>query len=185
MLHKWEVINGTKQYICLAGIVVSTSDCHPRGPGFDSRLYPRNFSGNIGSRTGSTQPREDNWMATWYEKERIQLRKLKLRLRNKRFANHKAPVLSFGSNHFSRSWLFGAVVPRIYFCGPGGSSGKVLGYGLDGPGSIPGVGGVEIFLHSFVSRLALGPTQPPIKWVPGNFPEVKAAERRTSHPTSS
>ena len=27
----------------LFGIVVSTSDCHPRGPGFDSRLYPRNF----------------------------------------------------------------------------------------------------------------------------------------------
>ena len=27
----------------LFGIVVSMSDCHPRGPGFDSRLYPRNF----------------------------------------------------------------------------------------------------------------------------------------------
>ena len=48
----------------LFGIVVSTSDCHPRGPGFDSRLYPRNFSGSIGSGTGSTQPREDNWVAT-------------------------------------------------------------------------------------------------------------------------
>ena len=47
--------------------------------------------------------------------------------------------------------------------GPGGSSGKALGYGLDGPSSIPGVGGVEIFLHSFVSRLALGSTEPPIK----------------------
>ena len=46
----------------LFGIVVSTSDCHPRGPGFDSRLYPRNFSGSIGSRMGSTQPREDNWI---------------------------------------------------------------------------------------------------------------------------
>ena len=46
---------------------------------------------------------------------------------------------------------------------PGGSSGKALGYGLDGPGSIPGVGEVEIFLHSFVSRLVLGSTQPPIK----------------------
>ena len=47
--------------------------------------------------------------------------------------------------------------------GPGGSSGKALGYALDGPGSIPGVGGVEIFLHSFVSKLALGSTQPPTK----------------------
>ena len=36
--------------------------------------------------------------------------------------------------------------------GPASSSGKALGYGLDDPGSIPGVGGVEIFLHSFVPK---------------------------------
>ena len=48
----------------LFGVVVSTSGCHSRGPGFDSRLYGRNFSGSIGSGTGSTQPREDNWVAT-------------------------------------------------------------------------------------------------------------------------
>ena len=35
-------------------------------------------------------------------------------------------------------------------------------YGLDGPGSIPG--GDEIFR---LSRPVLGPTQPPVKWVPG------------------
>ena len=45
----------------LSGIVVSISDCHPRGTGFDSRLYRINFSGGIGSETGSTQPREHNW----------------------------------------------------------------------------------------------------------------------------
>ena len=50
-------------YDHLFGIVVSTSDCHPKGPGFDSRLYPRNFFGSIGSGTGSTHPREDNWVA--------------------------------------------------------------------------------------------------------------------------
>ena len=75
----------------LFGIVVSTSDCRPRGPGFDSRLYPRNFCGSIGSGMGSTQPHEDNWVATWMRSCEIRLRKLKLRLREKCFANHKAP----------------------------------------------------------------------------------------------
>ena len=46
------------------GMVVGMSDCHPRVPGFDSQLYPRNFSGSIGSITGSIHPREDNWVAT-------------------------------------------------------------------------------------------------------------------------
>ena len=45
------------------GIVVSTSECDPRGHGFDSRLCPRNFSRSIGSGTVSTQPREANWVA--------------------------------------------------------------------------------------------------------------------------
>ena len=76
-------------------------------------------------------------------------------------------------------------VPFMKYCilllrGPGGSSGKALSYGLDGPGSIPGVGGVEIFLRSFASRLVLGSTQSPIKCVPGPLPGVKATERRTT-----
>ena len=36
----------------------------PRGPGFDSRLIPRNVSGSIVSGMGSTQPCEDNRKAT-------------------------------------------------------------------------------------------------------------------------
>jgi len=45
--------------------------------------------------------------------------------------------------------------------GPGSSVGVATDYGLDGPGSNPSVD--EIFR---LSRPALGPTLPPVKWVP-------------------
>jgi len=46
--------------------------------------------------------------------------------------------------------------------GPGSSVGIATDYGLDSPGSNPG--GDEIFCPP---RPALGPKQPPTKWVPG------------------
>jgi hypothetical protein len=54
------------------------------------------------------------------------------------------------------------------------SLGIVMGYRLDGQGLIPSRG--QIFLFSMVSKLALGPTQPPIQWVPwGDFAGGKVA----------
>ena len=55
---------------------------------------------------------------------------------------------------------FGVIIFSKY--GPGSSVGMATDYGLDGPGSNPG--GDEIFRSS---RPALGPTQPPVQWVPG------------------
>ena len=60
--------------------------------------------------------------------------------------------------------LFWCVLPPLKIfdtflipCGPGGSSGKALSCGLDGPGSIPGVWGVAIFLHSSCPDWPWGP----------------------------
>jgi hypothetical protein len=46
----------------LCGLVVRVIDYRSSGPGFDSQALPKKSSG---SGTGSTQPREYNWGATW------------------------------------------------------------------------------------------------------------------------
>ena len=60
----------------------------------------------------------------------------------------------------------------VFVCLTRGSSfGIANRYGLDGPGIESRWG--RDFPHLF--RPALGPTQPPIQWVPGLFPGGKAA----------
>jgi len=71
------------------------------------------------------------------------------------------------------------IITAITNCGPGSSVGIATDYGLDGPGSNPGRD--EIFRPS---RPALGLTQPPVKWVPVSFPDVKCGRGvlLTAHP---
>jgi len=63
-------------------------------------------------------------------------------------------------------------------CGPGISVGIATDYGLDGLGSNPG--GDEIFRPS---RPALGPTQPPVKWVLGLSQGYRQPGREADPPT--
>ena len=65
-------------------------------------------------------------------------------------------------------------------CGSGRSVGIATDYGLDGPGSNPGWD--EILRPS---RRALGPTQPPVKWVQGISRGVKCGRAAGHLPSSS
>jgi len=70
------------------------------------------------------------------------------------------------------SWLFFLIFlkPTSPVSGLGNSVGTATDYRLDGLGSNPG--GDEIFDPS---KPALGPTQPPVKWVPGLSQRKSAA----------
>ena len=73
--------------------------------------------------------------------------------------------------HYEFSWclhylnfldLFLTIQRKKYTCGPGSSVGIAADYGMESPGSNPGQD--DIFRPY---RPALGPTQPPVQWVPG------------------
>jgi hypothetical protein len=65
--------------------------------------------------------------------------------------------------------------------GLGSSVGIATDYGLDGP-EIEARWGCD-FSHT--SRPALGPTQPPVQWIPGFFLGVKRPGRGADHPPPS
>jgi hypothetical protein len=72
---------------------------------------------------------------------------------------------------------------------PGSSGSIVSDYGLDDRaiGVRSPAGAKDFFLYPLVSRPALGPTQPPVQWVPRVFsPGVKARPGRDAdHSPSS
>jgi hypothetical protein len=65
VLYFFFYYDSTEDRLC--GLVVRVHGYRSWRPGFDSRAQP-DFLRSSGSATGSTQPREDNWEATWMEK---------------------------------------------------------------------------------------------------------------------
>jgi hypothetical protein len=96
-----------------------------------------------------------------------------LRTGEKQFVRKDRSFKTFHSTHeISHS--------EIIILSADSSVGIATVYGLEGRNLIPGR--VKIFLFSTASRPSLGPTQPPIHWVPGVlFPEVKWSRREADH----
>jgi len=76
-----------------------------------------------------------------------------------------------------------SIIPPVIHFGPGSSVSIATGYGLDRPGIESRWG--RDFTH--LSRPALGPTQPPVQWVPGlsRGKERRGREADPSPPSSA
>jgi hypothetical protein len=83
---------------------------------------------------------------------------VKRKIPSPRRESNLRPIIS----RFAR-YLIG-IVP-CSFRSRGSSVGVATGYGLDGVLGFDSRRGLGIFLFSTASRPALGPTQPPIRWV--------------------
>lgn len=68
--------------------------------------------------------------------------------------------IPFISSESESDWYYLFIGQKCWFKNPDCSVGIKTGYRLDVQGSIPGRG--KIFLFSTASRLALGPTKPPV-----------------------
>jgi hypothetical protein len=78
------------------------------------------------------------------------------------------------SKHKNRSQT--ECVDNIWACG------VALGYGLDGRGLVVSRQGLQIALFTTASRPPLGPTQPPVQWIPGALSwGVKRPGREADH----
>jgi hypothetical protein len=94
---------------------------------------------------------------------------------------------SKNSNHFSL-YSYCILINLALRLSRDSSVGIALGYGLNDWGSrVRFPAGAGIFLFTTASRTALGPTQPPIQWVPGALSlGVKRPVREADHsPPSS
>ena len=82
------------------------TDCHTRGPSFDTWLHPRNFSMNI----EPTQPLENERLAARYQEQLNPIHKTEIKAGGFRHANH---VISCNSYLLSATDSVGRDSPEL------------------------------------------------------------------------